>query len=182
MPLARASVDLALGDGSLSVLEFPSDYAKVFRELGRVLRPGSRCVLRCFMQVDEQETIDEVFADLHRGGIGNFHVLKWRLLMALQSNAEEGVKVKGVWTIINETWTDLHLLAESFAWPVQQVLTISAYRNVETRYTFPTRTQYNNFFITAGFSVSQVKTQSYELGERCPTFVLEWRGREASGS
>ncbi len=182
MPFAHSSVDLALGDGCLCLLEFPSDYASMFRELRRVLRPGGRCVLRCFMRPDEQETVDKVFADLHNGGIGNFHVLKWRLLMALQSNAEEGVAVKGAWSIINETWPDLHLLAGRFDWPVEQVLTISAYRNVETRYAFPTRTQFCEFFTTAGFSVIQVVTQSYELGERCPTFVLERLGSEASRS
>ena len=87
MPLAPSSLDLAMGDGSLSTLRYPDEYATVLGELGRVLRRGSRCVIRCFMQVESRETTDEVFADLSRGRIGNFHVLKWRLMMALQPDA-----------------------------------------------------------------------------------------------
>jgi hypothetical protein len=179
MSLAPSSVDIALGDGSLSTLRYPSEYTTVFGELRRVLRPGSRCVIRCFMQADNPETTDEVFLDLSRGRIGNFHVLKWRLMMALQPDAEQGVAVKGVWNIMNQTSPDLNLLAERFGWPVEQVRTIVAYRGVNTRYTFPTRAQYCEFFAAAGFCVLQVATQSYELGERCPTFVLERLGGEA---
>jgi Methyltransferase domain len=80
MSLAPATVDIALGDGSLSTLEYPSEYITVFGELRRVLRPGSRCVIRCFMQTDTPETTDEVFADLSQTRIGSFHVLKWRLI------------------------------------------------------------------------------------------------------
>jgi SAM-dependent methyltransferase len=180
MPLASSSVDIALGDGSLSMLQYPSEYATVFSNLRRVLRPRNRCIIRCFMQGGNRETIDEVFADLSRGRIGNFHVLKWRLMMALQPDAEKGVAVRAVWSIMNETWPDLNLLAERFAWPVEQVLTLSAYRNVDTRYTFPTRAQYCHFFTSVGFSVIQVSTQSYELGDRCPTFVLERLTSEAT--
>jgi len=173
MPLAASSIDLVLGDGSLSALEYPSGYTAVFCELRRVLRPGGRCALRCFMQADSRETPDDVFADLFQGRISNIHVLKWRLMMALQPDAETGVVGKDVWSIMNETWPDLNLLAERFAWPVEQVLSMQVSRYSENRYTFPTRAQYCEFFTAAGFRVMQVATPSYELGERCPTFVLE---------
>jgi hypothetical protein len=181
MSLAPSTVDIALGDGSLSTLQYPSEYITVFGELRRVLRPGSRCVIRCFMQTDTPETTDEVFADLSQTRIGSFHVLKWRLMMALQPDAEQGVAVQGVWNLLNQASPDLNLLAERFSWPIEQVRTVVAYRGVKTRYTFPTRTQYCEFFTAAGFSVVQVATQNYELGERCPTFVLERVGCEREG-
>ena len=173
LPLAASSIDITLADGSLSALAYPLEYSIVFSELQRLLRPQGRCVIRCYVQPDIRETPDEVFADLFRGRIGNFHVLKWRLAMALQSDAEGGVAVRSVWRTLQVAWKDLDLLAERFAWPIAEVLTIEAYRHVDTRYSFPTLAQYREFFSAAGFAVTQLATPSYELGERCPTFVLE---------
>ena len=181
MPVAPASVDLALGDGFLSSLTYPSDYSVVFAELRRVLRPGGRCVIRCFVQTDVLETPDDVFADLSQGRIGSFHALKLRLAMAMQSDPQAGVVVETVWSILHSKWPELDRLAKCFAWPLEEVLTIQAYRNVDTRYSFPALAQYGEFFAGAGFSTIQLATPSYELGGRCPTFVLEPDTIEAPG-
>jgi SAM-dependent methyltransferase len=173
MPLAASSIDLALGDGCLTALTYPLGYSALFSELRRVLSADGRCIIRCFVQPENRETPDDVFADLFRGRIGNFHVLKWRLAMALQSDFQQGVAVQNVWSLLEGTWPGLDRLAERFGWPIEECLTIRAYRNVDTRYVFLTRAQHCEFFSRAGFSVVQVATQSYELGERCPTFVLE---------
>jgi SAM-dependent methyltransferase len=179
MPLGPLSVDLVLGDGSLSNLRYPDEYRMVFRELRRVLRPSGRCVLRCFMQLDERETIEDVIADLNAGLIGSFHALKWRLVMALQPNLEQGVAVEAVWQLVNEKWPDLTQLAQKLRCPVEQVSTIRAYQDVATRYTFPTFSQYCGFFRANSFSVVAIAKHRYELGERCPTFVLEKQAGEA---
>ena len=180
MPLSRLSVDLALGDGSLSNLRYPDEYETAFRELRRVLRPTGRCLLRCFMQLDERETIQNVIADLNAGLIGSFHALKWRLVMALQPSLEEGVAVDAVWQLVNERWPDLNRLAQALGCPLEQVSTIRAYQNVPTRYTFPTFSQYCDFFAASRFSVVEIATHRYELGERCPTFVLEKQADDGS--
>jgi hypothetical protein len=128
--------------------------------------------VRCFVQLDEKETTDEVFADLSRGGIGNFHVLKWRLAMALQADAETGVPVASVRRAVYAVWDDPAYLAERFAWPLAHVQTIDAYRDVSTRYTFPTFAQVRDLVTAGGFSIVEVSTPSYELGERCPILTL----------
>ena len=175
MPLATSSIDFALGDGFLSTLKYPSDYSVAFSELHRVLARGGRCAVRCFAQLDNRETPEEVFADLDAGRIGSFAVFKWRLNMAFQPDAATGVAVKCAWHAVNDTWKDLNIPAERYGWPIEDVLTINAYRTVDTRFSFPTRPQYCTFFSDAGFSVIRVATPSYELGERCPTFILERR-------
>jgi SAM-dependent methyltransferase len=180
LPLASSSIDVVLADGSLSALAYPLEYAALFSDLRRLLRPRGMCIIRCYAQPDIRETPDEVFADLSLGQIGNFHVLKWRLAMALQSDAETGVAVESVSRTLREAWEDLGLLAERFAWPIAEILTIEAYRHVDTRYCFPTLDQYREFFSTAGFAVTQLATPSYELGKRCPTFVVEPRHRRPS--
>jgi hypothetical protein len=173
MPLAGSSIDLVLADCPFSSLPYPLGYSALCAELDRVLRRPGRCVVRCYAQTEKRETIDDVFTDLDMGRIGNFHVLKWRLAMALQLHADVGVSVGSVWSALHSAWKDLDLLAERFAWPIEQVRTIESYRNMETRYTFPTFAQYRRIFSAVGLSVIEVSTPSYELGERCPTLVLE---------
>jgi SAM-dependent methyltransferase len=172
IPLPAKSVDVVLADGSLSALSFPQDYESLLSELRRLLRPGGCCSIRCFVQPDQNETIEQVFEALSRGDIGNFHVLKWRLAMALQPDAGAGVAVGSVWQAFSRAWEDPSLLADRFQWPLAEVRTIEAYRNVDTRYTFPTLAQYHESFETAGFHVVETATPSYELGERCPSFIL----------
>jgi SAM-dependent methyltransferase len=173
MPLGASSIDLVLGDGCLPALNFPLGHSALFHELRRILRPEGRCIIRCFVQADERETPDEVFADLSRERIGSFHALKLRLAMALQSDVKTGIALESVYNLVQRTWPKLNLLAERFGWSIGEVLTIEAYRSVKIRYAFPTCAQYCSFFSAAGFSVRRVVSPSYELGERCPTFVLE---------
>lgn len=173
IPLADGSINLVLADGSFSALSYPSGYVGLGSELRRLLRPGGRCIIRCFAQLEKPEVIGDVFTDLTRGRIGNFHILKWRLVMALQPNLEAGVSVGSVWQALDDEWKDRDLLAQQFGWPTAEVRTIENYRNVETRYTFPTLAQYREFFSSIGFAIINLTTPSYELGERCPTLVLE---------
>jgi len=173
LPLAANSIHLVLGDGTFSMLPYPAGYAALCAELRRVLRSQGRCVIRCFTQLEKRETLEEVLADLDRGRIGNFHILKWRLAMAWQSDADAGVSVGEVWNIFHETWKDFDALAKRYAWPIEELRTIEVYRGMSTRYTFPTLAQYHDFFPTHGFHVIKTIFPAYELGGRCPTLVLD---------
>ena len=173
MPLATASIDLALADGSFSALPFPIGYDALCRELGRLLRPGGRVVVRLFVSPDARESVEGVLDHLERGRIGSFHVLKWRLAMALQPDAETGVAMGWVWSALDDAFGDRERLAARHSWPIEEVRTIEVYRGVETRYSFPTLAEYRLAFTAAGFSIARVSTPPYELGECCPTLVLE---------
>jgi SAM-dependent methyltransferase len=172
-PLAAGSVDIVLADGSLSMLPYPSGYLALLAELRRLLRPQGRFLTRCFAQRENRESIEEVWESLSRGSIGSFHVLKWRVAMALQPDARAGVAVGSVWEAIHSAWNDLDQLATRLVWPIEEVSTLEVYRNVDTRYTFPTVAQYRELFRKTGWSVLQTVVPSYELGERCPHFALE---------
>jgi len=176
MPLKCSAIDLALGDGSLSTLVYPSAYATALGELRRVFRPESRFIIRSFMCPQKRETTEQVFEELCRGRIGSFHALKLRLWMSVQNNAQEGVAVKEVRAALLAKWPDLGLLARRFRWPLEDVMTIESYANSAAVYTFATLAEYREIFRTCGFSVLQMTAPSYELGERCPTFVLEATG------
>ncbi len=173
LPLSPGSIDLTLADGSLSALPYPDGYDALAAGLRRLMPAGSRCVIRCFMQIEPRETVDQVFSDLTRHRIGNFHILKWRLAMALQPSLEEGVAVGSVWEAFHARWGSLGEFARLFGWPLDEVRTIEVYRGVPTRYTFPTETEHRAFFARAGFAIVKWLVPAYELGERCPTLVLE---------
>ena len=179
MPCAPASVDLVFGDGSLSVLSYPDGYLRVGGELQRLLREDGQCILRCFVRPDTAETPKRIFEDLLGGRIGNFHVLKWRLAMALQPSIQEGIAVGLVWSALNREWPDLAALAARRRWPIEEVRTIEAYLGIDTRYTFPTMAEYRQVLSEAGFAIRNVCVPPYELGERCPTLVLEPTGQAA---
>lgn len=53
------------------------------------------------------------------------------------------------------------------------VRTIEAYRGVKARYSFPALGQLRDLFVDADFSVADVLRPGYELGDRCPSLVLE---------
>lgn len=173
LPIRGQSVDLVLGDGSWSAIPTLNDYARMGREIAAALRAGGRGVFRAFMRPQSRESVDDVAAALERREIGNFHVLKWRLAMAVQDDASEGVSVADVWSAFHRVWPEPDELASRVGWPVAEVRTIDAYRNAATRYNFPTLTQYRAAFAEAGFTIVRMLQPTYELGERCPTFVLE---------
>jgi SAM-dependent methyltransferase len=173
LPLAGKSVDLVLSDGCLSTLPYPGGYADVCAELLRVLREGGRCVARCFVLPQKPERLEDVLDDLRAGRTGGFHAFKWRLVMALQPDPETGVTLADVWDAFHAAEGDLASLALRCDWPLEAVRTVEAYRGVKARYTFPALGQLRDLFVDAGFALADVSRPGYELGDRCPSLVLE---------
>lgn len=172
MPLPDRGTDVLMADGSFCLLSYPEDYDSVFAEAKRLLRPGGVFMVRCFTQLDLPESTEDVFTELRAGLIGNFHVLKWRLLMALQVNSATGIPVGRAWETLHHGYDDLAALARNFGWPIAEVRTIEAYRGVPTRYSFPTRAEFLSTARAAGFGATATIVPGYELGERCPSLLL----------
>jgi SAM-dependent methyltransferase len=172
LPLRSASVDIVLADGCLTNLPFPSGYKDICSEVRRVLRADGRWIARAFVQPGRPEAPEDVLADAAYGRAGGYHAWKWRLAMALQPDANAGVRVAEVWDTFHRAHPDVGELARRCAWPVEVVRTIDAYRGVETHYSFPTLTALQEHFLSAGFAPREVTVPSYELGERCPTLLL----------
>lgn len=173
MPISAAAIDIAFGDGSFTPLAYPSGYRICLAELRRVLRPTGRFVCRCFVQPPVPETADDVLAALDRRAVGSIHALKWRLAMALQTELESGVAVRDVLRTLEAEWPRLDRLAQHLGWAEEEVRTIETYRNASTLYTFPTLAEYVAVFAAAGLSVADILTPDYELGDRCPTLVMD---------
>lgn len=172
MPLADASIDVALGDGSLTALPSSREYPHVIAEIHRVLKPGGRLALRCYVPPDDKETTDQIFTALDAGEIGSMNTLKWRIAMALQKTPADGVTVPDIRDCVVARIVDREAAARRLGWPVEAINAIDAYKDSSVAYSFPTLAELGA--VTAGrFKIDRIAYPSYELGERCP--VVEFQ-------
>lgn len=174
IPHASGSVDIVVGDGCYVLLPYPDIYHAVTAEVARVLKPEGNCAIRVFVRPEKQESPGQVLRDLQEGLIGSFHAFKWRLAMSLHGSINEGVCVGDVWSYWNASRIDDETLGNRFGWTEGSVQTINAYRDVDTRYHFPTMAEIRDHF-SAYFEEEACHVFDYELADRCPTFFLRPR-------
>jgi SAM-dependent methyltransferase len=175
LDLPDAPFDLAVGDGVFSLLEFPHGYERLARALAEVVKPGGLLSLRLFCRPEPSEPVDRVFAALFGGAIGNFHVFKWRLAMALQGDATRGVRLDDIWSTFRAHAGNPADVAARVGWAAPIVGTIEGYRGVDERYSFSTEREVVGS-LAAGFELLETWRPSYELGERCPHVTFRRRG------
>jgi hypothetical protein len=170
LPLADASQHLLVGDGCYSIFTGRARYAVFSAELRRVAARNALLAMRYFLRPALAETVGRVVDDLRLKRIGNFHVFKWRLAMALHGTLEEGVRLGDIWDAWHEIAPNPAALATQLGWRPEVVNTIHNYRNVDTRYSFPTLEEARA--LVGAFEIVATHTPDYELGERCPTLIM----------
>jgi len=172
LPLNDASMDVALIDGGLPAMSFPDAYRQLATQLHRVLKPGGLFVTRIFARPENAETVGNVLAALQSRQIGNFHILKWRLAMALQGDdASTGVRLDDIWRYIDKHCGQHAGLAQMTGWPIEEIGTIDAYRGSSAIYQFPSVGELVGAF-GAKLDCVEEKRCTYELAERFPTLVF----------
>ncbi len=170
LPLADATQHLLIGDGCYSLLVGRARYAAFAAELRRVARSNALLAMRYFLRPERAEAVGAVVDDLWQRRIGNFHVFKWRLAMALHGTLEEGVRLGDIWDAWQQAVPDAAQLAARLDWRAEVINTIHNYRNVDTRYSFPTLAE--ACACAGDFEIVATHTPTYELGERCPTLIM----------
>lgn len=165
---------LALGDGVLSIFDYPAGYLRMAEALARVIRPGGLLWLRLFCRPEPGESVREVLAALQAGSIGNFHVFKWRLAMALQGDATRGVRLAEIWSCFERETGGVQAMTEKSGYPGEEVATIEAYRGVDDHYSFSTAAEAEQAF-SRHFELLETRQPGYELGSRCPHLVFRRR-------
>jgi SAM-dependent methyltransferase len=173
LPLAPAACNLVVGDGSLSVFDRADDCRRCAQELCRVLLPGGCVVLRLFCQPKVPESPEQVFADLRRGHVGNFHAFKWRLVMAIHASNESAC-LADIWARWESEFPEPEMAAALSGWPLDAIRTLEAYRNASARYGFYSMAEVRSM-LAPGFEFLNAAWPSYELGERCPIATFRRR-------
>ncbi|MFI5297537.1 MAG: class I SAM-dependent methyltransferase [Polyangiales bacterium] len=171
MPFSPSSIDVVLGDGVLVPLAFPAQATQLFDEVRRVLVEDGAFVLRSFVAPDARESLDAIAEDLRAGRVASVHVLKWRLAMAIQASAAQGVCVEAIYDAFAAMVPDRDALADRLGWPQVAMTTFDSYPGSTSRYAF-LRLAELEALCAQRFVVRERVTPTYPLGERCPTFIL----------
>ena len=171
--------DFAAGDGSLNVLAYAADYARLFERLRERVRDGGLVLLRvfCTPEPDQAETPAAVLEAARAGAIGSFHAFKWRLAMALvarQPQANPNIAVRAIHQHFDAVVPDRGQLAIAAGWPVADIDTIDVYRDSALTYSFPTRTALRAVLPDYCTEIGSA-SGTYELAERCPVIALRLR-------
>jgi len=175
LPLEDGGIDMALCDGGLHLLDFPSGQACLLQELARAMAPDGLLIVRLFTPPAVTETVDEVLTALLSGGIRDLNHLKLRLGTALQDSPESGVALHTVWRTLHETAGDWPQLAQRLGWEIEHLLAIDAYRGSPARYHFVSADSVIDLACnrTGGaFEPHDRHVPAYVMGDQCPTLVL----------
>lgn len=169
LPLPDGSCDIVFGDGSFTAI--PSNQALALaRGIRRVLAADGVVTVRVFVRPDHDESPDAVWADMVERQIGNFGIFKFRLLMSLCRESGD-VAVADAWRCFHQRCPSPEELAAHLGWPVAALRTIEAYRGQRATLWYPTVTEFRAAIAPVLHEVACI-WPSYEMGDRCPTFVL----------
>ncbi len=166
-PDANAEFDLVICDGGFSVMKYPAEYQSLAARAKRLLSVNGILIVRFFIAPDTQETPETVFADLLANRIGNFHIFKFRLAMALQKNAAAGVRMGEVYSHWVAAQIDIESLQTLTGWRRSAISTIDFYQDKESCLTFP-RLSEIDAVMNVDFDKIHCQIPGYEMGDRCP--------------
>lgn len=171
MPFAESTFDLALCDNPFWLFADIQERMAFIREIHSVLRANGNLLLRCFFNTPTQESVDDVMDELHAGGIGSFHVFKMRLMMSRELCRKQVVYLKEAHQAFESLIPNRQELSKARGWNPEIIDTIDFYRGVEDCYWMPTLDELMKN-MQGYFQMEQISRGSYELSERCPTFLL----------
>ena len=174
LPVRDAACDVAVGDGSLNCLRYPDGIRVAAGAVQRALGRHGLLALRVFVRPDVCESPEELVQDVAAGRVETFHQFRFRLLIAMQRSAHEGVAVRDV----HRFWRDLAsregALPATAGWRREDLQAIEPYRESSAVHTFPTLSEWRAV-LADRFEQIAVRPASYVLGDRCP--IIVWRSR-----
>ena len=175
LALPDGSRDIVLCDGGLHLLAYPQEQRRLVRLLRRVLSDQGLCILRLYVPPPQRESPEAVLKDLLEGRISSLNILKLRLGMSLLDSAAEGVELGAVWRALHAVapiwrgWPRGSGGRWSTCWPS----TRTGARQPGITSSRLTRSRDLFCGSPGGFEVRRLRVPSYELGEQCPTIVLQ---------
>jgi hypothetical protein len=169
LPLRDNSVAAVAGDGSLNALPYMA-YQDLFREVARVLAPGSAFILRCFVRPNTRNDIEDITREVAKRAFPNSAPFRLRLCMTLCES--DGTLVLG--TLLdrfNGLFPDRTKLASMAGWPIDEVDRFDMDRDSKIQLTFPSLSELAAYAEPL-FAIGEVRQGSYNLAELCPTITF----------
>lgn len=174
LPVADGQASQVLGDGSLNSVPDRGVLRAVLGEIGRVLAPGGRAVIRVFTRPEPEETSDEVLDAARKGLVESLNVLRWRLASAIATGPGHKVAVAQILAAA-EPLGDLATFAQGQRMNPSQAEHFEGYRRSSVRYVFPDRRALEMDAAQAGLSCIWVETKGYPGACDCPFAVFQTR-------
>jgi hypothetical protein len=171
--LASGSQDIVIGDGGFVFFAYPDAQRALLAELRRVLAPSGLFVYRHYAQTENPESLEAVLSAARAGAIGNFHVFKWRLAMAMQAESSAGVRQQDIRDEWSRARIDPARLPQP-GWSPRTVSTIELSWDKQARLYFPTAKEFAAL-LEEQFTGVELRYPAYELGERCPVISAKPR-------
>jgi hypothetical protein len=174
LPCADGAFTAAIGDGSLSCLEYPVEYERVLYELSRAVRPRGRIVLRVYLRPDRPESTTDIYARAMSGAAGSPHALKWMVAHAACAERNSAnLPVAAILDAYDRAFPDRQALSDATGWCLDEVGHVDAYAEARDVYSFPTKDQLLDVVAGVGLRGRLLPVGSYPLAERCPLLAID---------
>ena len=167
--------NVVIGDGIFTILDYPGQYRALAAVARDVLASDGIFISRFFLRPATRETPESVFDDLLANRIATFHGFKFRLAMALQENAQSGVRMGDVFNAWHRAGIDLDTLMAKTGWPREAIGTIRLYDGKDSRLSFPSAAEIDAV-MSEHFEEIDVGYLPQETGGRCPIVSYRRRG------
>lgn len=171
LPLPSGAARHVIGDGALNAVHDRATLRAILGEVRRILAPGGRAAIRCFLRPDPSETLDAVLQAARAGRIASLNVLRWRIASALAVAPAHEVAVADI-LAATAPLGDLAEFARGRAMDPDQAEHFLVYQSSPARYVFPDRAALEADAATAGLSCNWVPTAGYPGAEDCPIALL----------
>jgi SAM-dependent methyltransferase len=159
-----SNMDFVIGDGVFSALDRKSSH-RLMDCVRSVLADDGLFIVRLFCSPEVRESMEHIYSNT----TSNFTAFRWRLAQSIcDSNFEVCVKdILGKFREVVSREDITH-----FGWTEGELSTIEVYENLPYILTFMTEAMFIELCQEHGMKIISKSTGTYELSERCPTFVL----------
>lgn len=179
MPLASASLDVAVGDGCYLCLGSYEDAALLNREVHRALKTGGIFCQRCFARPDKALTVDAVLDDLRAGRFPNVFLFRWMFMTAAHGVSRRGITLDEIWRAWSERQAEARPALERLGWQEDAAWAFGRFKGLGQRYIYPHPEELRELAEPL-FDLVEYHVPAYERGECFPSLVMRsraWRPR-----
>jgi hypothetical protein len=166
----------AAGDGAINAVGCGRNAIHLFRQVCRLLLPGSIVVLRDMLRPLPTPAAADVFAKLAKGQIRNFSAFRHRVAQSLQPSFMDGISTRTVYKVLLESGILDGNPRERFGRPAEQLRRMDYWELEDASLCYPTLEEVRDL-TDSGFEELDICYGGYEMGDLSPTIVYQTRPR-----